>query len=239
MNQLSVTAIIPAGGRGSRMGASQNKQYLQLLDKPILAHTWRVFARLPFVVEIILVVAKDEEQFCFDTVVSPYWNQGLVEPKIIPGGRERQDSVYEGLKNMTEASDLVLIHDGARPLVTEDIVSQVVSSAAKGGAAIVAVPAKDTIKVVAEDQGGQFVVQKTLPRTELIQVQTPQVFERGMILNAYHNAYEQGIQGTDDSMIAEYFGAKVGVVLGDYQNIKITTPEDLALAEGILDKMGE
>ncbi|OWZ84557.1 2-C-methyl-D-erythritol 4-phosphate cytidylyltransferase [Natranaerobius trueperi] len=232
-----ISVVLPAGGQGKRMKSSQNKQYLMLNEEPILSHTWRVFARLTcvFIKEIILVVADGEQQFCEDEVVKPYISEKHPEVKVISGGKERQHSVFEGLKLVSEEVEMVVIHDGARPLVSEDVIYQTIGVASESKSAISAVPVKDTIKMINKNSN---TVEKTLSRDQLVYVQTPQVFDKELIIKAYENAFKKRMIGTDDSYLVEMLGHNVDVVQGDYQNIKITTPEDLIVAKEILKERG-
>ncbi len=253
------SVILPAGGKGTRMGESINKQYLLLKDIPILAWTWRVFARLPCVSEIFLVVASGEEPYCREQVVNPHLEEGMCQDIfVISGGRERRDSVYEGLKRVSDHSDLVIIHDGARPLISDDVIARTMDLADKHGAAIAGVPVKDTIKTVrtinndisSASVGSNIsksdnipevdclAVDKTLPRENLIQVQTPQIFQRKLILKAYNRAYKKNISATDDSMLVEDLGEQVAYAQGEYHNIKITTPDDIWAAEEYIRQRG-
>ncbi|RNC68013.1 MAG: 2-C-methyl-D-erythritol 4-phosphate cytidylyltransferase [Desulfuromonadales bacterium] len=227
---MTVFALVPAAGMGKRMGASINKQYLQLADKPILAHTLTVFERTSFVDGIYVIIPEDEIPFCREQVVERH---GLAKVRqIVAGGAERQHSVLNGLRAMEGVvadDDVVLIHDGVRPFVTPEILERAVAVAREGDGALVAVPAKDTVKVV---ENG--VITATPPRESLWLAQTPQAFRYGLIRAAHEAADAERFLGTDDAMLAERFGCQVRVVLGDYRNIKITTPEDMILAEAFL-----
>ncbi|ACB83765.1 2-C-methyl-D-erythritol 4-phosphate cytidylyltransferase [Natranaerobius thermophilus] len=247
-SNLNVSVILPAGGQGSRMGQSINKQYLNLRGQPILARTWRVFTRLPCVKEIFLVVASGEERFCWENVVYPYKDlENTVNIQVLSGGKERQDSVYEGLKRVSEESDYTIIHDGARPLITQQNIENSLIQAKESGASIVAVPVKNTIKslqyplkVKSLSNGDEVPkVKETLPRNTLIEVQTPQTFKSTLIKDAYQWALRQNITATDDSSLVEKMGHQVSVVQGSFENIKVTTPEDLFMAEEILKKREE
>lgn len=150
--------------------------------------------------------------------------------QIVAGGQERQDSIYRGLQSLPEECDLVVVHDGARPLVTPQILTEAIKEAQLSKASVVAVPVKDTIKQV----NREGFVEKTLNRAELVSVQTPQVFKKEIILKAYEEAFKKGIYGTDDASLVELWGIKVKVVMGSYENIKITTPEDIELALSLI-----
>jgi len=223
-------ALIPAAGMGKRMGASVNKQYLLLDGLPIVARTISVFERSPLIDSIYLVIPAEEIPYCREHVVEACGFKKVAA--IIPGGKERQNSVMNGLNAIRENADdddVVLIHDGVRPLVTEAILSESISVARIMDGALVAVPAKDTIKVVTNG-----IVVDTPPRDTLWQAQTPQSFRFGIIHAAHLAAETEGFIGTDDASLIERNGGKISVVRGDYRNIKITTPEDLILAEAFL-----
>ncbi len=226
---MKVIALIPAAGMGKRMGADMNKQYLLLGEKPILAHTISVFESAPFVEDIYLIVPKAEASYCREQVVDRY---GFAKVRgILNGGAERQNSVLNGLRGAmdVEDDDVVLIHDGVRPFVPVKVLERAVETAVAQEGALVAVPVKDTVKVVTDG-----VVRETPPRENLWLAQTPQAFRYGVIRAAHEMAEAEGFVGTDDASLVERLGKEVHVVLGDYRNIKITTPEDLILAEAFL-----
>ncbi|PAB57545.1 2-C-methyl-D-erythritol 4-phosphate cytidylyltransferase [Anaeromicrobium sediminis] len=222
------TAIILAAGKGSRMKAQLNKQYLILKEKPILAHTISVFEESPLIDEIILVISEFEHDLCKNKILDKYKFKKV--KKIVSGGKERQHSVLKGINAVNEKTDIVLIHDGARPLLTKNVIKKCVDSAKEYGAASVGVPIKETIKIMGKDK---FV--KYTPKRENVWVtQTPQAFSIEVIKRAHEVAIEQEILGTDDAMLVEHMGGDVKMVEGDYENIKITTPDDLITAEAIL-----
>lgn len=224
---MKVSVIIPSAGYGERMGGIK-KPYILLDGKPILFHTLRVFQKCPLVNDINIVIAEGDEQKCRDEVIS-YCNEKVSQ--IVVGGSTRQESVFNGLKSLPLDTDLVVIHDCVRPFVTNDMIEASLNSAEEWGAAIVAVPVKDTIK---ESEDNVFV-DKTLNRQRLWSIQTPQVFKYEIILHAHLLAREKNIQATDDSSLVEMFGnCKVKLVMGTYENIKVTTPIDLIIAEAIL-----
>lgn len=211
---------------GRRMG-SKKKNYLTLLDRPVLAHTLSAFEGAANVDAIIIVVPPSDEAFCREEIVSKYGFRKVIA--VVAGGAERQDSVRNGIKAAGDRFDIIAVHDGARPLVTPDIIDRTVMAACESGAAIAAVAVKDTIK---ESSGG--FVRRTVPREDLLSVQTPQVFERTVLEKAFRSAYDEGFLGTDESSLVERAGLPVRVVEGSYENIKITTPEDMAYAECML-----
>jgi len=222
-------AIIVAAGRSSRMKLGQSKQYLPLLGKPVLAHTLFAFEKCLIIDEVILVVNQDDMEFCRNEVVEKY-NFRKVS-KIVKGGKERQDSVYNGLCLVSPLAETVLIHDGARPLVTSKIIDEAVLFLKDFDGVVVGIPVKDTIKVV-EDS----IIKGTSSREKLWMAQTPQVFVSSILRKAYEKAKSDNFYGTDDSVLLERMGYKVKIIMGSCENIKITTQDDLALAGEILKK---
>ncbi|MRR39024.1 2-C-methyl-D-erythritol 4-phosphate cytidylyltransferase, partial [bacterium] len=214
---MAVFALIPAAGMGKRMGATINKQYLLLDGMPILARTLDVFERSPLVDGIFVVIPADEIPFCQEQVVERY---GFSKVRaIVPGGAERQQSVLNGLRAMEGTAgedDVVLIHDGVRPFVTEEILDRAAAVAREHDGALVAVPAKDTVKVV---ENG--IITATPLRETLWLAQTPQAFRYGVIQAAHEVADAERFLGTDDAMLVERLGRQVRIVLGDYRNVKI------------------
>jgi 2-C-methyl-D-erythritol 4-phosphate cytidylyltransferase len=224
-----VIALVPAAGMGKRMGAEINKQYLLLAGKPILAHTLQVFQDAPFIDDIYVVIPAAEIPYCQEHVVARH---GLTKVRlIVPGGAERQHSVMNGLQAVTGAGndDVVLIHDGVRPFVPPRVLERAVEVARRHDGALVAVPAKDTVKVVMDG-----IVRATPPREDLWLAQTPQAFRYPIIRAAHEIAAAERYLGTDDASLVERLGKDIHIVMGDYRNIKITTPEDLILAEAFL-----
>ena len=221
------SVVIVSAGRGSRMKADINKQFLKLQNKEVRAHTIDKFYNNENIGEIIVVVREDEAEFFKINIIEKY---GYKNIKIAFGGSERQDSVYNGLKMVDENCKIVLIHDGARPFVNNETIDSAIESAKENKCVIVGVPVKDTIKVIDENNN----VCDTPDRSTLWSIQTPQVFDYSLIMKAHEKAREDNYYGTDDSMLMEYFGQKVKVVEGSYNNIKITTPEDLKIGEEIL-----
>jgi 2-C-methyl-D-erythritol 4-phosphate cytidylyltransferase len=226
-----IFALIPAAGMGKRMGASSNKQYLLLDGIPILAHTLRVFQDAPFISGIYVISPEQEIPFCQSEVIERY---GFSKVRaVVAGGSERQHSVRNGLLAIDGASqdDLVLIHDGVRPFVPVDVLQAAATSADLHGGAVVAVPVKDTVKIASDG-----VITGTPPRDRLWLAQTPQAFRYGLISKAHVSAAAEGFLGTDDASLMERQGWQLQVVMGDYRNIKITTPEDMVLAEAFLKR---
>ncbi|HTP64987.1 MAG TPA: 2-C-methyl-D-erythritol 4-phosphate cytidylyltransferase [Geobacteraceae bacterium] len=226
---MKVIALVPAAGMGKRMGAEINKQYLLLAGKPIVAHTLQVFEDTPLVDDVYVIVPEAEIPYCREHVVERH---GFAKVRgIVAGGAERQHSVMNGLRALTGADDddVVLIHDGVRPFVTPQILMHAVETARLHDGALVAVPVKDTVKVVNEG-----IVRATPPREKLWLAQTPQAFRYSVIMAAHEIAEAERYLGTDDASLVEWLGKDVHIVVGDYRNIKITTPEDLILAEAFL-----
>lgn len=222
------TAIILAAGRGTRMKAEMNKQYLLLKGRPIIAHTIDVFEKSPLIDEIILVINKNDIEVCKKNILEKYKFKKV--KKVIIGGKERQRSVYNGILEVNEEAEIILIHDGARPIVSEQIIERCINGAKKHGAVSAGVPIKETIKIMKADRFVDFT-----PKRENVWItQTPQAFKTETIKKAHEIAIEENILGTDDAMLIEYMGEKVKMVEGDYENIKITTPEDLMTVEAIL-----
>lgn len=222
-----VSAIIVAAGKGSRMNAAVNKQYLMLSNKPVLAHTLEAFERTEIISEIILVIHREDHRLLQECIL-PYGFQKITAVAV--GGSDRQASVYNGLQRVSSEAAIIAVHDGARPLVTPEIISSSVVTAAGVGAACVGVPVKDTIKKVNPD----YSVQDTPDRSMLWAIQTPQTFQREILIKAHVKAIAEGYRGTDDSVLAERLGISVRMVMGSYTNLKITTAEDLIFAEAFL-----
>lgn len=225
---MAVHALIPAAGTGRRMGAGGNKQYLELGGRPILAHTLRRLAALDGIDVLHVIVPEEERNYCREQVIARFAPDKV--GSVIAGGAERQDSVRNGLAACgASGDDLVLIHDGVRPFFPADRVAALLAAAATDGAAVLAIPAQDTIKEVANGR-----VVRTLERSRLWQVQTPQAFRFAVIDSAHRRARAAGFAGTDDASLVEWCGGTVAVVAGSPYNFKITTPADLALARALL-----
>ncbi len=223
-----VSCIIAAGGRGSRMGADVNKIFLEFGGKPVLAHTLLAFENCPAISEIIIVAAECDMLGCSDIAR----DFGITKLKTITkGGEIRQDSVRNGLAEVSPNADVVLIHDAARPLITENVILGVIDGVLENRAAATGVGCKNTLKV-ADEQG--FIID-TPDRSHLFEIQTPQGFEPDLIIRAHEDAKAAGVIATDDCFLVERLGVSVKITDGDYKNIKITTPEDLPLAELFLD----
>lgn len=217
-----IGAVIVAAGRGERMGGV-DKILALLGGKPVLAWSVDLFQQCRLIDQIVVVVNQQSLSRCQQLVAERGWSKVT---KVCIGGRRRQDSVAAGLSQLNRCQ-WVVIHDGARPLVTESLIEQGLKAAEETGAAVAAVPVTDTIKTAGSDR----VVQQTLPRDNLWAVQTPQVFRFDIITEAYRQAKTEV---TDDASLVEQLGGKVKLYMGSYDNIKITTPDDLALAEWML-----
>jgi 2-C-methyl-D-erythritol 4-phosphate cytidylyltransferase len=224
---MHVTAIVPAAGGGSRIGSAIPKQFLPLAGVPLLARTVQALKASGRMDCLILVVPSGQEDRCQREILNPF---GLAADAVVPGGMDRQASVYAGLLQVSAGTDLVLVHDGARPFITPDVILAAVAAAAEVGAAVVAVPVTDTIKVA--DANGWFV--ETPRRDRLWAAQTPQVFRAALLREAHACALRDGFRSTDDSALVERLGHPVRFVPGSPENLKITTPADLVLADQIL-----
>ena len=227
---MSVVALILAAGQGKRMGAEKNKPYLFLAGKPILFHTLGGFEKCPSIDGIVLVVEKHEVDNARTSIVDAFGFRKVIN--VVPGGPKRQDSVWEGIKALKGECELVMVHDGVRPFISPALLQKAVDSTRKTGATVVAVPVKDTIKAASREKE----VVKTLDRETLWAVQTPQTFNHDILKKAHEKARQDGFYGTDDASLVERIGVPVSIIDGSYENIKITTPEDLVLAEAILRK---
>lgn len=229
------TAIVLAAGQGKRMQSKVQKQYMLLENKPVLYYALKTFQE-SFIDHIILVVGKDEQEYCQKEIVNKFdFHKVRV---IVEGGKERYHSVANGIQAISWENDIVFIHDGARPFVTEEILQRAYDEVEKSHACVVGMPVKDTVKIV---DGNQFVT-STPVRANVWQVQTPQVFDMKLIAASYRKLIEnekellqKGVAITDDAMVVEYFSEiPIRLVEGSYQNIKITTPEDLDVAKVFL-----
>lgn len=224
MEKQKYTAIVLAAGSGKRMNSKVHKQYLIIQDRPVLYYSLKAFEDSA-VDEIVLVVGKGEEKFCRKEIVDKY---GISKVKaIVEGGKERYHSVFEGLKQTSDA-DYVLIHDGARPFVNQDIIRRCMQEVQKYQACVVGMPVKDTIKI-ADEEG---YAKQTPDRKNVWMIQTPQTFSYALIYEAYEEMLKtEDTAITDDAMVLERIkGKKSKLIEGSYRNIKITTAEDLLIA---------
>ena len=225
-----IAAVVLAGGSGTRMGTSCKKQYVSLNGKPMLYYALKAFQESS-VDRMILV--SNEPEYCRTEIIEKYRFHKTTD--IVPGGAERYDSVYAGLLAAKDC-DYVLVHDGARPLVSGETIEASIEAVRRHPACVTGVPAKDTIKIAGE---GNFA-ESTPERTKLWQIQTPQAFSYPLLMKAYRTVLDEQPKGiTDDAMIIEYGQyAKIKIIPGSYKNIKITTPEDLIIAEAFLREAG-
>lgn len=220
-------AIIVAAGKGKRMGTTVSKQFLPLGGKEILAHTVEVFEQADAIRDSILVTGADSLADVAEMKQEYGWRKIT---SIVPGGAERQDSVWNGLQQLAEDVEIVVIHDGVRPFVTEEILQNAIDTAAEMGGCVAGMPVKDTIKVCDAER----MAVATPERSTLWQIQTPQTFQKEVLIRAYRHARESGFLGTDDASLVERDGGRVQVIEGSYRNIKITTREDLLIGEAFL-----
>jgi 2-C-methyl-D-erythritol 4-phosphate cytidylyltransferase len=226
---MHVTAIVVAAGAGRRIGGEISKTYLSISGRPLVLRTVDRMFLAGCVERVVLVVAADEMANCAALLRG---DAALRDRPIVlqTGGATRQQSAQRGLEKLGADTDIVIIHDGARPFVSASLIDRCVSGAAEKGAVVVGLPARDTVKVV----GGDRRIQTTPERSSLWEVQTPQVFQRGLIVAAHEQAARDGVEATDDAMVVERFGHPVFILDGERTNIKITLPEDIWLAEAMI-----
>jgi 2-C-methyl-D-erythritol 4-phosphate cytidylyltransferase len=221
------TAIIVAAGSGRRMGKTEPKQYLELAGRPIVWHTLVPFLTVSAITRICLVIPKRDHDRCRRHLLDPLDPGQRDRVQLVSGGRERHDSVYNGLQAVTDKKGVVLVHDGVRPFVTHDQILACIRTAARKGACLLALPVVDTLKRATGDRR----VEQTISRDHVWRAQTPQAFRYDLLLRAHERARSAGAGATDDAHLVEALGAPVQILPGSRRNIKITTPEDLALAE--------
>ena len=225
---LRTVALIPAAGLGLRMGGTVRKQFRPLGGLPLLVHSLRVFQSSPVIDAVVLAVPEADRNYCRTEIVEPHGFTKVTH--VVAGGKERQDSVRQALAVVDESVHLVVIHDAVRPFVTETMVKQVVEAAKADGAAIIALPMRDTVKQVGEDH----FIERTVDRKSLWLAQTPQAFRRDWLDEAHRKAQAEGLAATDDAFLLEWMGHPVRVVEGSGENIKVTRPEDFVIGEAIL-----
>ena len=223
---MKVAAIVPSAGRGARLKTRIEKPYIKLGAKPVLAHTLIALERNKNIKEILVAVQKDKIDKAHREIIQKY---GIKKARLLAGGRERIDSVYNALRLVSEDIDYVLIHDGVRPFVTDKLIEDLLKAAVRFKASVAGVPVKPTLKFVSEDK----FIKHTPPRQYFWEAQTPQVFKKDLIMKAYKFARKKNIRATDDAMLVEKIGVRPKIVMGSYGNIKITTREDLELAKVI------
>lgn len=226
-----LAVVIAAAGTGSRMGAEINKQFLLLDSRPILAYSLDVFERMDLVSQVVVAANAREVDYCAEEVIAKFAYRKV--SRVVAGGASRQESVWQGLQHIEKDAALVAVHDGARPLLTTALIMDLYQAAQKWGAAVPGVPVRDTLKTVDDEA----FVQETLNRSLVTAIQTPQVFRRADLYRAYQMAHEQQFQATDDAALYEKYIGRVRVVPGDHRNLKITTPEDIIIAESFLHHM--
>ena len=225
---MKTVAVIPAGGAGKRLKSHIAKQYLLLDSLPVLVHTLKVFQKSKEIDEIILALPPEDLVYIRQELAEKYGLTKVIN--AVAGGNERQDSVKNCLSAIKGECDFVVIHDAVRPFVTEELIERVVETAKATGAAVAGVKTKDTIKEINEDK----IVAATVPRNNLWLAQTPQVFDYGLLKEAYRLAYDQNYYGTDDASLIERMGKEVTMVESSYENIKITTNEDMRMADALM-----
>ncbi len=224
-----ISVLIPAAGQGKRMESSVKKPYLMLDDKPILSHTIDCFEQNSVIDEIFVIVDQSDFMVCRENALAPFRYRKVCE--LVAGGETRQVSVFNGLRALSDDVDFVVVHDGVRPFINDKIIFECLEAAAEWGAAVSAVPVKETIKVANKE----LFVDHTPQRDRLWQVQTPQVFRKSLIVEAHKKAIHDRIDASDDAALVENLGSSVKLVLGSYKNVKLTTPEDLRIAETLLN----
>ena len=225
---MKVGAIIPAAGRGKRIGASVPKQFLEIQGRPLLHHTLTVFASCKLIDYVVLVMPRAD----VDKMGEDWLNKYEIVRKVVVGGEQRQDSVYNGFSSLEEGTDIVVVHDGVRPFATPQMITATVEAAQQHGAAITAIPVSDTVK-----QAADGFVKQTVSRDGLWRVQTPQAFQCGLLQQAFKKAKKDSYYGTDEGSLVEYLGERVKIVPGSELNIKITRKEDLVLGESLLSRI--
>ena len=227
-NQKNCTVILAAAGCGSRMALGFNKVFLTIDEKPVIAYSLEMFESIYEIKNVIIVASKDDIPLISD-IVREFGYKKV--KNIICGGSTRQESVLNGLLAMPSETDIVLIHDAARPLITESVILELIKTADKEGAATCGVYAVDTLKTVDENLN----ITETLNRSKVVHIQTPQVFKKDIIIQAHKNAVSTGFKGTDDCSLVENLGINVKVVLGERCNIKLTSPEDFVIISAFME----
>jgi len=226
---MRVAAIVPAAGKGTRIKSRVEKPYIKINGRPVLAWTLSRLSRNRCIKEIIVAVSKDKMQDAQRMIIDKY---GIKNTRLVAGGRERKDSVARAIERVLPEMDYVLIHDGSRPFIDNNLIDNLLRAARRSGSAIAAVPVKPTLKIVGKDSRIRY----TPDRRDFWEAQTPQVFKRELIQKAYRAAANKKTNVTDDSMLVEAIGVKPTIVMGTYRNIKITTKEDLELAKILIKR---
>jgi len=225
---MKVGAIIPAAGRGKRIGASVPKQFLEIQGRPLLHHTLMVFASCKLIDYVVLVMPRTD----VDEMGEDWLNKYEIVREVVVGGEQRQDSVYNGFNSLEKGTDIVVVHDGVSPFTTPQMITATVEAEQQHGAAITAIPVSDTVK-----QAADGFVKQTVSRDGLWRVQTPQAFQCGLLQQAFKKAKKDSYYGTDEGSLVEYLGERVKIVPGSELNIKITRKEDLVLGESLLSRI--
>lgn len=220
-------AVLLAAGKSKRMGLGFNKTLIEVNGKPLLWYSLRAFEQCELIDDIVLVTQSSNADYVKSDIIDRYGFKKVT--RIVAGGNERQFSVYNGLSAIDDA-DVVVVHDGARPLITVSMMADVISAACEYGSSSVGVPLKDTVKVVDENN----IVKYTPDRKDMWIIQTPQAFQFKILKTAHERAMEDGFVATDDCALVERIGGTVKIVDGSYSNIKVTTPEDLVVLEALI-----
>lgn len=224
---MKISAIVPSAGEGERLKKGIDKVFVLLEKKPILYYTLKNLEKIKEIEEIILVVSSRSLEYTEDYFLKKF--SFRKEIKVVKGGPTRTDSVWNGLKEVGSSTEFVLIHDGARPFVSKDLIKKVIETAEEFGTGVLGFPISSTVKRIKD----AYVVE-TIDRKELWEIQTPQVFKKDLIISCYQKAIKENFKPTDDAQILERYGYRVKIVKGSSLNIKITVPEDLVLAKAIL-----
>jgi len=228
---LKSTAIITAAGYGRRVGGQKKKQFLLLGGVPILVHTLEKFQSSNLITDIILIAPNEDIEFCKKEFLLKYNFTKL--KKIVSGGKKRQDSVSNGLKEVSQDTEIIVVHDGVRPFISSRLLETSIKEAIKKGAAVAAIPVNDTLKKIS----AQGMLENGLNRDSIWRIQTPQVFKKEILIHAFEKARQDDFYGTDESSLVARIGNSVHIVKGSELNIKITTPEDMILAESIFHSL--
>ena len=223
-----VVALVPAAGKGLRMGGAIPKQFLSLGGEPLVVHSLRVLQASPVIDQIIMAVPQADLEYCLNDLAIKFGFSKITT--VVPGGRERQDSVRHALEHVQEETEIVVVHDAVRPFLTQQMLADVVEAARRVGGAIVALPMRDTVKQV----GAEHRIERTVDRQPLWLAQTPQAFRRDRLLSVHRKAHAEGVHATDDAFLFEWAGHAVVVVEGSGENIKVTRPEDMIIGDAIL-----
>lgn len=226
---MRVEVIIAAGGLGKRLGKSQPKQFFLLKGKPVLSWTISKFEECPLIDGIVLVIPARMKDYTREHVLLPHGYEKV--RNVVEGGKERKDSVLEGLRILQTNTDTVLVHDGVRPIISQQLIIEVIRATQRWGAVVPALPIRETIKEVGQDS----LVSSTLDRKKVCLIQTPQGFKKDLICQAYEEARKRGWQASDDASLVERLGVRVKTIPGEETNIKITSPQDLVVSQLFLE----